>query len=252
MKYNYRFGFVLIIIFLVLPVLAMAADMPSHYVEDRAGIISSSVEAALNGYFQELEQKTGVQMVILTVDSTKGVPIEEYAIDKATRWGLGQKGKDNGLLMVVAAKDRKYRIEVGYGLEPILPDSYCGTVARRHMVPRFKKGDYSGGIYVATLVLIDRVAKAYNVTLSGMPKLQRLESRRAHAGGILPFVFFILLISLLFTPHSRGFMGMLFLSALLGGSWGGRYGSSGGFGSFGEVALVHLVVGEVALLVVEV
>ncbi len=231
MRYVYKF----IVIFLAVawPGFLWAEDVPAHYVEDRAGVISPNVETALNGYLQELEQKTGVQMIILTIDSTNGQPIEDYALDKAMKWGLGQKGKDNGLLMVVAVKDRKYRIEVGYGLEPILPDSYCGTVARRHMVPYFRHGDYSNGIYSATMVLIDRVAKAYNVQLSGMPKIRPMQNSRSQASSIIPFVLFILLVSLLLTPHSRGLMGMFLLGSLLGGSWGGGYGSNDGFGSFG-------------------
>ena len=231
MRYACRFILILFIVFW--PGFLLAEGIPSHYVEDRAGVISPNVETALNGYLQELEQKTGVQMVILTIDSTNGIPIEEYSIDKAMKWGLGQKDKDNGLLMVVAVKDRKYRIEVGYGLEPILPDSYCGTVARRHMVPYFRQGDYSTGIYSAALVLIDRVAKAYNVQLSGMPKIRAMQGGSSQAGSIIPFVLFILLISLFLTPHSRGLMGMLLLGTLLGGSWGGRSGGGAGFGSFG-------------------
>ena len=105
---------------------AQELPVPQRYVEDKADIVSDLVEKNLNGYLQELEQKTGIQMIILTINTTGDIPIETYAIELATKWKLGQKGKDNGVLMVIAKDDRAYRIEVGYGLEGIFPDSYCG------------------------------------------------------------------------------------------------------------------------------
>jgi uncharacterized protein len=210
-----------------------ALPQPGTYVVDSAGVIEDATESNLNGYLQELEQKTGTQMIVLAVDTTEGIPIEQYAIGKAMSWGLGQKGKDNGLLMVVAVKDRKYRIEVGYGLEPVIPDSLAGTIARQYMVPRFKANDYSGGIYLASLALIETIAKAENVTLTGMPKVSQQYQGKTRSSGLGSILFFILLALMFSRPGSRGFMNMLFLSMLLGNSWGGRGSSSGGFGSFG-------------------
>ena len=115
-------------------------QMPSHYVVDLAGIINDDVEYRLNGYLQELEQKTTVQFIILTIQSLEGESLEEFSITTAhDTWGLGQKGKDNGLLLLVSLDDRKYRFEVGYGLEGILPDSLVGTIGRQFLVPFFIK-----------------------------------------------------------------------------------------------------------------
>lgn len=89
---------------------------PRDYVTDEAGIIGEDARRGISARLAELEGKTGAQMLVLTVLSAQGVPIEEFALRKAEAWKLGQKGKDNGLLLVVAVRDRKYRLEVGYGL----------------------------------------------------------------------------------------------------------------------------------------
>ena len=126
---------------------AQELPVPQRYVEDRANIISDITEKGLNGFLQELEQKTSTQMIVLTIDTTGDIPIETYAVELATKWKLGQKGKDNGVLVVIAKDDRAYRIEVGYGLEGTLPDSLCGTIGRVYFVSNFQKGQFSEGIY---------------------------------------------------------------------------------------------------------
>ncbi|MEA2102370.1 MAG: TPM domain-containing protein [Thermodesulfobacteriota bacterium] len=210
-----------------------AAATPLTYVDDRAGIIDARARHALSGYLQELEQKTGTQMIILTVPSTNGVPIDEYSISLAEKWGLGQKGRDNGLLMVIASKDRKYRIETGYGLEGILPDSRLGGITRQYLVPAFKKGDYTAGIYNTAVVIMGIIAKDSNVKLTGLPHVaSRARERSSSSGSLLGLIIFIMLISSLFSRRTRGLLPMLFLGSMLGGGYsGGR--SSGGFGSFG-------------------
>ncbi len=117
--------------------------LPPGPVVDLAGIIDDSVRAKLDRYLRELEQKTSAQMAILTVNSLQGQSLEEFSITIAhDKWKLGQKGKDNGILLLIALKERKYRIEVGYGLEGILPDSLVGSIGRQYLVPYFKKGDF--------------------------------------------------------------------------------------------------------------
>jgi len=219
-------------------------SMPRHYVEDYAKVINSSHEQALNGILQELEQKTGTQYIILTVQTTEAVPIEQFAIELAEKWKLGQKGKDNGMLFVLAAKDRRYRFEVGYGLEGFITDQFCGRVGREVLVPFLKKGDYSQGIYQANLQVAQKIAAESGVTLTGMPKLAPVPAERRAEGvgrrriglpccSILPFLFIILLI---FGGLGRGMGWWLFLPFLFGGfgSYGG-YGRSGSYGggSFG-------------------
>ncbi len=211
--------------------------MPRHYVEDYANVIDSSEEHSLNGILQELEQKTSVQYIIVTIQSTEGVPIEQFAIEHAQRWQLGQKGKDNGMLFVLAAKDRRYRFEVGYGLEGFITDQYCGRVGREVLTPLLKKGQYSKGIYEANLQIIRKIADESGVSLTGMPKLAPLSMQRKGIWppccDFLPLLFFVLLI---FGGFGRGMGWWLFLPFLFGGRGGyGGYGRSGSFGggSFG-------------------
>jgi uncharacterized protein len=210
--------------------------MPRHYVEDYANVIDSSEESSLNGILQELEQKTTAQYIILTVQSTEGVPIEQFAIEHAQKWQLGQKGKDNGMLFVLAAKDRRYRFEVGYGLEGFITDQYCGRVGRDVLVPYLKKGQYSKGIYEANLQIVQRIANESGVGLTGMPKLAPLPTRRRTGlpcCSYLPLLFFLLLI---FGGLGRGMGWWFFLPFLFGGRGGyGGYGRSGSYGggSFG-------------------
>ncbi|MFQ6036607.1 MAG: TPM domain-containing protein, partial [Sedimentisphaerales bacterium] len=144
----YRVFFVLIVTLLVSTLGYVKADLPTprHYVEDYANVINSSDKQSLNGVLQELEQKTGAQYIVLTVDTTGGLPIEQFAIELAEKWKLGQKGKDNGLLFVLAKNDRRWRFEVGYGLEGFVTDVYCSRIGRDLLVPYLKKGDYSQGI----------------------------------------------------------------------------------------------------------
>jgi hypothetical protein len=144
--------------------------MPTRYVADYAGVINDIEENSLNGVLQELEQRTGAQYIVLTVRSTKGVPIEQYAIELAEGWKLGQKGKDNGLLFVLAEKDKRYRFEVGYGLEGFVTDQYCGRVGRDVLVPLLRGGKTSQAIYQANLEVVRKIAKEAGVTLTGMPK----------------------------------------------------------------------------------
>ncbi len=220
----------LLLIAAVVPLFALEGP-PSDYVEDRAGIIDPSTKAGLSSRLKLLDQKTGIQMVVLTVPSTEGVPIEEYSIERAQKWGIGQKGKDNGILFVIAVDDRKYRIEVGYGLESVMPDSLAGTIGRQYMVPKFKRGDFSGGINDASNAIIGTVAKAYGTEVEGAAPVNPVSrSRGRNKTGFSAFIllfaaFFIL--SRFLSPFGRRSFGRR-----TGGIWigGGGFGGSGGFG----------------------
>ena len=211
---------------------------PPAPVVDLAGIIDDSVETKLNRYMRELEQKTTAQVAILTLKSLQGQPLETLSISIAhDKWQLGQKGKDNGLLLMVALDDRKYRIEVGYGLEGILPDSLVGGIGRQYLVPYFRKGDYSGGIYAAALAIANRIADEAGVKISGLPAVKKAHPTQARRksssplGKILSLLIF-LVIFFIFIRNPRSFLALMLLSSLGGrrGHWGG---SGGGFGGGG-------------------
>jgi uncharacterized protein len=115
-------------------------------VVDDAGLLSAADKAALETELAAFEAKTTDQIVVATVRSLNGYPIDDYGIGLARKWGLGQKGKDNGVLILVAPTERKVRIDVGRRLEPLLPDGKVGTIIRSTILPVFRRGDFPGGI----------------------------------------------------------------------------------------------------------
>jgi uncharacterized protein len=145
---------------------------PPERVVDLANIIEPALEGQLVTALRELEEKTTAQMVILTVSSLDGETIETVSLRTFMQWKLGQKGKDNGLLLTVALNERKYRFEAGYGLESVLPDSLLGSIGREKLVPFFKEGKYGEGIAAATKEVLAVLAKNYNVQLGGGIPLQ--------------------------------------------------------------------------------
>lgn len=217
-------------------------DRPLNHVVDLAGIIDANYEAGLNRYLLELEQKTTAQMVVLTVSDLEGEDIFGASLRIAhDKWKLGQKGKDNGVLLMISLKDKKYWTQVGYGLEGVLPDSLTGSIGREYLVPNFKKGDYSTGITATAIAMINVIATEAGVEIMGMPKLRGRYSNQS--GGtqrrkltlpeqILSILFFIGLVYF-FIKHPRLFMLFLMMS-MMGGRRSGWSGGGGfGGGSFG-------------------
>ena len=123
-------------------------------VVDQAGILSPAVKAELETALAAHENNTTNQVVVVTLESLNGANIEEYSLELARRWGIGQKGKDNGALLVVAPNDKQIRIEVGYGLEGILTDALSGNIINYYIIPEFKKGDIENGIKIGTQKII--------------------------------------------------------------------------------------------------
>ncbi len=218
-------------------------DRPLNHVVDLAGIIDANMEDGLNRYLLELEQKTTAQMVVLTVKGLEGEDIFDASLYIANdKWKLGQKGKDNGVLLMISLNDRKYWTQVGYGLEGALPDSLTGSIGRQYLVPYFKKGDYSTGITAAAIAMINEVAADSGVAITGMPKLRGRSSNQNGSaqrreptllGTIFSVLFFIGLIYL-FIKHPRLFMLLLMMNMMGGGRRSGWSGGGGfGGGSFG-------------------
>ena len=147
----------LLILFpLLLPVAASALDVPElrGYVNDYAGMISPSTGAQLAEKLKAFEGSDSTQIVILTIPSLEGEPIEDFGIKVAGSWKIGQKGKDNGALLIVSKQDRKMRIEVGRGLEGRLTDLVAGRIIDLVITPRFKSGDFDGGFTAGVAALI--------------------------------------------------------------------------------------------------
>lgn len=247
MKSKYKFAACLAALFVCLVFASVShsvsvPEKPAKYVVDLAGIVDTTVENRLNGYLQELEQKTTVQFVILTINSLEGESIEDVSINIAhDKWKLGRKEQDNGLLLLISVKDRKYRIEVGYGLEGILPDSLVGSIGRKFIGPFFRKGDYSGGIYAASLAMANEIAADARIKITGMPQVKRsarpaARDRPASLAGTIMTIVVLFIMLILFIKNPRLFLFFLLASSMGGrrGYWGSGGGfGGGGFGSFG-------------------
>jgi len=139
---------VLLVVLTASPALAETLPLPTltGRVVDQANVLNSAEEAQLSNRLRDLETKTSTQLVVVTLPSLRGSPIEDWGLALGRSWGIGQKGKDNGVLLVVAPNDRALRIEVGYGLEGTLPDATADAIIRNVIVPRFKAGNMAGGI----------------------------------------------------------------------------------------------------------
>ncbi|MDI6782317.1 MAG: TPM domain-containing protein [bacterium] len=204
------------------------------YVNDFANIISEDCQLKLNQTITELHQKAqGAEVSVVTVQSIEPLSVEEYAIGLFEKWGIGKKGTDNGVLFLIAIKERKLRIEVGYGLEGALPDGKCGEIRDRVILPYFKQGNLERGIYLGSLAIIQAIAREYQVE---MPEQDGetivVEDSSSIKGDLLQFLFLLFLapfviLKAIFFPSSRrryyGYGGF-------GGSFGGFGGSFGGFG----------------------
>src|SRR2546430_2499943 len=166
-------------------VFARAEDIksihPTGYVTDLAGVIGTEKKASLEALCTELEQKTGAQLAIVTVRSLDGQSVEYYAVDLFRQLGIGSKKDNRGVLLLVAPNDRKFRIEVGYGLEPVVNDARAGD-AGRAMVPFLRQSDYGDAVETGAWQLAKYIADDSNVTLSGSPPQKRHHRQigRAH------------------------------------------------------------------------
>jgi uncharacterized protein len=149
--------FALIAAMILVAALSFGSDIPflTGRVTDNADILSADTRRTISESLKAHEQKTGNQIAVLTIPSLEGEGIEEYAVAVFNSWKLGQKGKDNGILVVVAPNDRRMRIEVGYGLEGTLPDGLAGNIIRTIITPQFKTGNYNAGIQSGVKAIIE-------------------------------------------------------------------------------------------------
>src|SRR5262245_31405872 len=148
---------------LVQPVLAFALDVPplTGRIVDLVQVLPAHDSDQLTAQLKAHEDKTGNQVAVLILPSLEGEPLEEYSHRVATTWKLGQKGTDNGVLLLVALKERKLRIEVGYGLEGTLTDLRSSRIIRHEIVPRFKMGDIPAGVRAGTEAILETIEGTY-------------------------------------------------------------------------------------------
>jgi len=219
---------------------------PQGYVSDFAHVLDDSSRARLEEYCGRVEQVTGVQMAIVILDTLDGEPIDDVANTLYRKWGVGKKGKDEGIMLLVAIRDRRDRIEVGYGLEPILPDGFVGSVLREAR-PLLRQNAYGAAMFAAAEQMGSRIAAAKGVALDvSLRPQRRIVGERPSIPWPVIVVGIIILLVLMRGGGGGGFLTGMILGNLLGrgggrGGWGGGGfggydsggGGGGGFGGFG-------------------
>ena len=219
-------------------------------VVDAANLLDPKAEQALDAKLAGFEKQTGRQFVVATIADLQGYPIEDYGYKLGRTWGVGNKDRNDGVVLIVAPKDRKVRIEVGYGLEPVLTDAYSSVIINTAIVPRFKAGDYLGGINAGADAVIQQLQLPPEEAAARMQAAEKDQAEPQRGGIPFPLLFWLFILIFLVLPamfsgrrgrrygrgpiviwgpgdwgSSRGGWG--------GGSGGGFGGFSGGGGSFG-------------------
>ncbi|MCB2193644.1 MAG: TPM domain-containing protein [Deltaproteobacteria bacterium] len=212
-------------------------------VGDFANMIPAQAKQAMEAIATELYQKTGAAVVVATVPSLDGESIEQAAVQLFEKWGIGKKGEDKGVLILLAPKERKMRIEVGYGLEGVLTDATSGAVRDQYMLPYFKKGKFAQGMLAGEVAVASVIAQDAGVKLTGVPevKVKRGFSRGFSLGGLfVVLIIFWLVLRIFGRRGGRGGRGggggvlpALLLGSMMGSSMGGGFSRGGGFGGFG-------------------
>jgi uncharacterized protein len=227
-------------VLLPFPYRATAADSfpsPSGAVNDFAGVIRPEYAEKMEGLAREVLDKTGTSVVVATVETIGDNDASDYANRLYQTWGIGKKGEDKGILIFLALKERKVRIETGYGVEGILPDGLVGEILDGTVIPYLKKSDYNRGLSNALAAVSIVVAKDAHVTLTGIPPVNRPGPKTAERRiGVFPLILLLALIMVLLgTSRGRAALPYIFLMLMGGGRGGGGFGSfgGGGFGGFG-------------------
>lgn len=199
-------------------------------VTDQAGLLSSSAVRAVESLSENLERDAKIQLAVLIVSDLGGRSIEEFALKTAELSGLGQKKKDNGVLLVVAQSERAMRIEVGYGLEGVLTDVASSRIIRNVMVPEFRAGRFDSGVVHGAQAIADRVRDPKNSEAQDAAELRR--PARLHSLSLLVFLVFAIFFIGLASRQNRSRI------RRRGGWWnfpptGGGFGGGSGWGGFG-------------------
>ena len=198
--------------------LAAAFPVPQGYVNDAAAILDPQTRAELTARLREIERQTTAEIAVVTVASLDGLTVEDYANRLFKAWGIGKRGRNNGVLILVAPAERKMRIEVGYGLEPVLPDGLAGQIIRDACLPRFRKNDYAGGIREA-VGRISAVVVANHVLTDGE---RRALSASPRPPAWITVPFFACFVAIGFFAIGLGFrlkvVGALIFGAMFGGT----------------------------------
>ena len=232
------------------PAFAQTFPALSGRVVDQANLLDPGQEAQLTERLEALEKASSRQLVVATVPDLQGYPIEDFGYQLGRHWGIGQREANNGIILLVAVNDRKVRIEVGYGLEPIVTDALSHQIIQEQILPRFRADDYPGGIMAGADALIDQLqAPPEQAEQRALEAAQAQERGGEGGGSLFPLIFWIVVLGFIVIPMLRsGFGGkkyrgrrrrrggpIIIWGPGLGSGWGGSSGGSswGGFGGGG-------------------
>jgi uncharacterized protein len=214
-------------------------------VVDNANILSPDVKAQLTAKLEDLENRTQRQLVVVTLPSLQGYEIEDYGYQLGRAWGIGQKKLNNGVLFIVAPNEKRVRIEVGYGLEPILTDALSSVILNTSVVPKFRQGDMQGGVVAGTDAIVQQLlldAPAAKARVAAAEQSQQEEAPPRFNPIILIFIAFIVfsILSSIFRKRGgpgggtgSGGLGSALPWIILGSGLGRGGDSGGGFGGGG-------------------
>ena len=211
--------------------IATAQDLPqlTQPVNDFARVIDPASAAAIDSLSRSLERASGDVIVVATVETyAPYADIREYAVKLFENGGrgIGQRGRDNGLLVLLAVKEREVWVEVGYDLEQFITDGFAGETSRQYMVPEFRQGQYGAGLLAGVSRIASRIAERRNVVLQGVPRERNDEAPADGPGALMLLTFFIIFIAFnAFVARTR--------RRRFGRHWGGPIGWSSGVGPFG-------------------
>jgi len=206
-------------------------------VNDHAAVMNEAERARLEAFLDQVKRKTGVEFAVLTMPTTAPLSPSEYKVKVFEAWGIGRREQDDGLLMLVAVEEREVRFETGYGLEGTLPDGLQSRIFREHMAPRFRSGDFAGGITAGVLECARRIGAAQGVPLEwdGRELRYDRDSRRAlRSRDVVVLLIVVILVAVILArlggggggyPRRRRWTRTV--------PWGGAFGGLGGLGGWG-------------------
>ena len=226
-----RWALLIVLLILASPALASEPKFPplTGRVVDDAGVLSASTQSELTGMLAAHERATGQQVVVVTLDSLQGYTIEDYGYQLGRHWGIGQKGKNTGAMLIVAPKEHKIRIEVGYGLEGTLTDATSRTIIESYILPSFKRGDFNAGVLAGTTSIL----KVLGGDAGAEPSPESIATVDSSNIALGLFILFFLLALILIASKILGGSRKDFIR-LMGGVVGpGTNFGGGGFGSGG-------------------
>lgn len=225
---------------------AAAQDFPAltGRVVDAAGLLSPDQVQQITQVSEQVEQASSRQLVVATVPDLQGYAIEDYGYRLGRAWKIGQEGANNGVILLVAPKERKVRIEVGYGLEPIVTDALSSVIVNQTILPRFREGDMGGGVVAGA----QAIAEQLRLPLEAAEKrAQALAAKKPRGGGYdagdwMIAIFWLAVIMFVLVPllvggargrrYRRGVAPVVIWGPGFGGGWGGGGGGWGGGGGF--------------------